>query len=111
MSLNLFSAIEIYSSATENLNPFLIFDWIGNIELDPPVDEWKETRTAPEIVANVAGSFDNLARDRGLNNASTTEIPVGTEWNEIGKFDLEIFPGKYDVLIEYIGFNTMNIWR
>ncbi len=51
------------------LNPFLIFDWIGNIELDPPVDEWKETRTAPEIVANVAGSFDNLARDLGLNNS------------------------------------------
>ncbi len=71
-----------YATATENLNPFLIFDWIGNIELDPPVDEWKETRTAPEIVANVAGSFDNLARDRGLNNSSTTEIPVGTEWNE-----------------------------
>ena len=30
----------------------------------------------------MAGSFDNLARDRGLNNSSTTEIPVGTEWNE-----------------------------
>jgi len=72
-----------YATATENLNPFLVFNWIGNIELDPPVDEWKETRVAPEIVANSGiGSFDNLARDRGLNNASTTEIPVGTEWNE-----------------------------
>ena len=39
-----------YATGTENLNPFLVFNWVGNIELDPPVDEWKETRTAPELV-------------------------------------------------------------
>ena len=33
-----------YATKTENLNPFLVFDWIGDITLDPPVDEWKETR-------------------------------------------------------------------
>ena len=71
-----------FATKTENLNPFLIFNWIGNIDLNPPVDEWKETRVAPELVINVAGSFDNMARDLGLNNATTTEIPVGTEWNE-----------------------------
>ena len=71
-----------FATKTENLNPFFIFDWIGDITLDPPVDEWKETRVAPEIVVNVNGTFDNMVRDRGLNNASTTEIPVGTEWNE-----------------------------
>ena len=42
-----------FASKTENLNPFLIFNWIGDIDLDPPVDEWKETRVAPEVVANV----------------------------------------------------------
>ena len=71
-----------FASKTENLNPFLIFNWIGDIELDPPVDEWKETRVAPEIVANVNGTFDNLAINRGLDNTSISEIPVGTEWNE-----------------------------
>jgi hypothetical protein len=71
-----------YATGTENLNPFLVFNWVGNIELDPPVDEWKETRTAPELVVNVNGTFDNLVRNRGLDNTSTTEIPVGTEWNE-----------------------------
>ena len=35
-----------FATKTENLNPFFIFDWIGDIELDPPVDEWKETRSA-----------------------------------------------------------------
>jgi hypothetical protein len=70
-----------YATKTENLNPFLVFNWIGDIELDPPVDEWKETRVAPELVVNLNGTFDNLARELGLNNTSN-EIPVGTEWNE-----------------------------
>jgi hypothetical protein len=71
-----------YATKTENLNPFLVFDWIGDITLDPPVDEWKETRVAPELVVNVNGTFDNLAINAGLDNTNTTEIPVGTEWNE-----------------------------
>jgi hypothetical protein len=70
-----------YATKTENLNPFLVFNWIGDITLDPPVDEWKETRVAPELVVNLNGTFDNLARELGLNNNSQ-EIPVGTEWNE-----------------------------
>jgi len=71
-----------YATKTENLNPFLVFDWIGDITLNPPVDEWKETRVAPELVVNVNGTFDNLAINAGLDNTNTTEIPVGTEWNE-----------------------------
>jgi len=71
-----------FATKTENLNPFLVFNWVGDIELDPPVDEWKETRRAPEIVVNVNGTFDNMAINRGLDNTSISEIPVGTEWNE-----------------------------
>ena len=69
-----------YATATENLNPFLVFNWIGTAELDPPVDEWRETEVAPDLIANVNGSFDNLARDRGLSSG-TTRIPLSTEWN------------------------------
>ena len=71
-----------YATKTENLNPFLIFDWIGDVVLDPPVDEWKETQVAPELVVNVNGTFDNLAINAGLDNTSISEIPVGSEWNE-----------------------------
>ena len=71
-----------FASKTENLNPFLVFNWIGDIELDPPVDEWKETRRAPELtIFTGLGTFDNMLRERGLANTSQ-EIPVGTEWNE-----------------------------
>ena len=71
-----------FATKTENLNPFLIFDWIGSIELNPPLDEWKETERAPELVVNVNGTFDNLAINAGLNNTTTSSIPLGTEWNE-----------------------------
>ena len=49
-----------FATKTENLNPFMIFDWIGDIDLDPPLDEWKETSRAPDIVVNLNGTFDNL---------------------------------------------------
>src|SRR6056300_945828 len=70
-----------FTTKTENLNPFLVFNWIGDIDLDPPVDEWKETRVAPDIVVNVNGTFDNLAISKGLNNKNISSIPMGTEWN------------------------------
>ena len=71
-----------FATKTENLNPFLIFNWVGNIELDPPLDEWKETERAPDLVVNLNGTFDNLVRELGLSNTNTTAIPFGTEWNE-----------------------------
>ena len=72
-----------YATKTENLNPFLIFTWIGTAELTPAVDEWRETERVPEITVDLAGSFDQLARDLGIENSGDlTEIPLGTAWNE-----------------------------
>ena len=71
-----------FATKTENLNPFLIFNWVGNVELDPPLDEWKDTQELPDLTVNITGTFDNLARDLGLTNSNITDIPFGTEWNE-----------------------------
>ncbi len=71
-----------FATKTENLNPFFVFNWIGNIELDPSLDEWKETDRAPTLTVNIGGAFDNLAAQLGLTNPNITEIPFGTEWNE-----------------------------
>ena len=71
-----------FATKTENLNPFFIFDWIGNIELDPALDEWKETDRAPALTVNIGGAFDNLAAQLGLTNPNISQIPFGTEWNE-----------------------------
>ena len=72
-----------YATKTENLNPFMIFNWIGTVELTPAVDEWRETERVPEITVDLAGSFDQLARDLGIENTGDlTELPLGTAWNE-----------------------------
>jgi hypothetical protein len=72
-----------YATKTENLNPFMVFDWIGTIELNPAVDEWRETERVPEVTVDLAGSFDQLAREQGLENTGDlSEIPMGTAWNE-----------------------------
>ena len=71
-----------FATKTENLNPYAVFNWIGDIELDPPVDEWKDVVRIPDLTINVRGTFDNLSVNRGLNNPNITEIPLGTEWNE-----------------------------
>ena len=31
-----------FATKTENLNPFLVFNWIGNVDLNPSIDEWKD---------------------------------------------------------------------
>ena len=71
-----------FATKTENLQPFMIFNWIGDIDLDPPLDEWKETTRAPDIVVNLNGTYDNLRRAMGLENESIANVPLGTEWNE-----------------------------
>ena len=41
-----------FATATENLNPYAVFNWIGDIELDPPVDEWKDIIRIPDLTVN-----------------------------------------------------------
>ena len=71
-----------FATKTENLNPYAVFDWIGQIDLDPPIDEWKDVVRIPDLTINTRGAFDNLATQRGLLNPNISEIPLGTEWNE-----------------------------
>lgn len=56
-----------------NVNPFAVFTFIGNIVLDPPFDEWKDTERAPDLVVNHEGSFDSI---------SQTVEGMGTIWDE-----------------------------
>ena len=32
-----------FATTSQNLQPYMIFNWIGDIDLDLPLDEWKET--------------------------------------------------------------------
>lgn len=47
-----------FASRTENVNPFAIFTFLGNMALNPPSDEWFEVNRRPDIINNVEGNFN-----------------------------------------------------
>lgn len=64
-----------YASRTENVNPFAIFTFIGNTQLNPSTDDWFDTVYAPNIVNNDTSEYDAvvaLANQAGI---------LGTVWN------------------------------
>ena len=64
-----------YASRLENINPFAIFTFLGDVRLNPSSDDWFETKRAPDIVRNVEGSFNTIA-------ALATQAGIlGTIWN------------------------------
>jgi len=46
-----------YASRVENVNPFNVFAYIGNITLDPASDDWVDTKRLPTKVTNIEGNF------------------------------------------------------
>ena len=64
-----------YGSRLENINPFAIFTFIGDVKINPSSDDWFETDRRPDIVTNVEGNFttiSSLAEKAGV---------LGTVWN------------------------------
>jgi hypothetical protein len=62
-----------------NLNPYLIFKWNGEMQLNPATDTWVETYQKPDVVINVNGENDVYTTlvDNVNNPAS-----VGVRWND-----------------------------
>lgn len=65
-----------FASGHENVNPYDVFAWIGQIDLTPESDEWKDTDTRPELIIDNEGLFDVV------NNLSNADGVFGTVWNE-----------------------------
>ena len=51
----------------------LLFNFLGEIELVPPADNWTDTQTNPDLVVNFDNNFDNW------NNLAEA---WGTQWND-----------------------------
>jgi hypothetical protein len=65
---------QTYASRTENINPFAIFTFLGNVKLSPPTDDWFETTRLPDIIQQVEGNYNTiqaLAQKSGI---------LGTVW-------------------------------
>jgi hypothetical protein len=65
-----------YASIAENVNPYNVYTWTGDMTLSPESDEWKETKLRPEVVIDQSGTYDSLKF--GLDESSV----IGTVWND-----------------------------
>ena len=65
-----------YATEVINLNPFLVFQYKGTLQMNPDMDEWKDTQSRPDLVVrdnNLFDTINNMADERGV---------LGTVWNE-----------------------------
>ena len=64
-----------FASRLENINPFAVFTFIGDVTITPSSDDWFEINRLPDIVTDVEGNFSTvsaIAMKAGI---------LGTVWN------------------------------
>jgi hypothetical protein len=69
-----------FASRLENINPFAIYTFLGNVSINPPSDDWFETNRLPDIVQQVEGNY-SLIRDLAIRSNIIGEGGFGTIWN------------------------------
>ena len=69
-----------FATTVENINPFDVIVWSGQIALDPPSDEWREVRRQPDLQVVTDGAFDTFVAGRTTNRDGS--FTTGTVWNE-----------------------------
>ena len=65
-----------FASKTVNCNPFMVFQYVGEVELTPDLDEWKDVVRRPDLIVNDNALFDTITALAGNTNN------LGTMWNE-----------------------------
>ena len=64
-----------YASRLENINPFAIYTFLGNVDINPPSDDWFETTRAPDVIQQVEGNYNII---KGVMESAGA---LGTVWN------------------------------
>jgi len=64
-----------YASRTENINPFAVFTFLGNVNINPSSDDWFEVNRLPDIITNVEGNYTIMTQ-----MAASSGV-LGTVWN------------------------------
>jgi hypothetical protein len=64
------------ATTTVNINPFAVFTYYGNMKLTPELDEWKDTKTSPDLVVNNDLLYNNI---KDIPNPAHK---IGSTWNE-----------------------------
>ena len=64
-----------YGSRLENINPFAVFTFLGDVKINPSSDDWFEIDRRPDLVLDVEGNYStikDIAEKAGV---------LGTVWN------------------------------
>ena len=64
-----------FASRLENINPFAVFTFLGNMLVNPSSDDWFEVKRLPDIVRNIEGNYNTL-----YTMAAKSGV-LGTVWN------------------------------
>jgi hypothetical protein len=66
-------------SRTVNLNPYLVFDWNGVVDLSPSSDNWVDTHVRPDVNVNLNGENDvYTVLANNVNNPASS----GVRWSD-----------------------------
>lgn len=64
-----------YGTRTENVNPFAVFTFLGDLAINPSSDDWFEVNRLPDIVQSVEGNYSELTSTLAAQGV------LGTVWN------------------------------
>lgn len=67
--------VQKYASRLENINPFAVFTFLGDVKLTPSSDDWFEVDRRPDLVIDVEGNFN------AVKTAAERSGVLGTIWN------------------------------
>jgi len=67
-----------FATRVENVNPFHVVNWIGQIELNPATDTWIETKKTKKI-EDIEGNYNSTVQQLGVDtNTGLTPIDWGS---------------------------------
>jgi hypothetical protein len=66
-----------FASISVSVNPFDVASWVGEIDLSPSTDEWRDTNRRPEVIIKQDGNADAI-----MNIMNEQLASIGTRWNE-----------------------------
>ncbi len=70
----------VSASKPRNCVGELLFNYVGNMTLDPPVDNWTDTSRAPDVAVNFDGNYDafeNMAEAWGTQWGDWQDVVTG----------------------------------
>ena len=85
-----------YASRVENINPFAVFTFLGDVKLNPSSDDWFEIDRRPDLVVDVEGNFNtikNIAERSGV--LGTVWNAWQTQWAGVAQVENNVFTGRF----------------